>query len=373
MAPPTARPPRPVVGVDATPLLGPRTGIGAFVAGLLDAVHARGEVGLRAYGLTLRGWRDLPGALPAGVRCRPLPLPAGAALRAWAVADHPTIEWWTGTVDVVHGTNFVVPPSSRAARLVTVYDLTSVHHPEWCEPTARRYPDLVRRAVRGGAWVHTMSRTVADECIHDLGADPDRVRVVPGGVAPPAPVRPRPPGPPYVLALGTVEPRKDLPTLVAAFDLAAADHPDLELRIAGPEGWGEEALAAAIDAAHHRDRIHRLGWVTDRDALLDGAAVVAYPSRYEGFGFPPLEAMARGVPVVASTAGSVPEVLGDAALLVPPGDVAALAGALTDALADRTTRETLVTAGRARVARYSWAAAGEAMTAVYQELAARSG
>ncbi|MGH9307429.1 MAG: glycosyltransferase family 1 protein, partial [Acidimicrobiales bacterium] len=155
MSPPTARPGHPVVGVDATPLLGPRTGIGAFVAGLITAVHERRQVAFRAYGLTLRGWRDLAAALPSGVGARPRPLPAGAALWGWARTDHPTIEWWTGAVDVVHGTNFVVPPAAWAARLVTVYDLTSLHHPEWCEPTARRYPHLVRRAIGAGAWVHT--------------------------------------------------------------------------------------------------------------------------------------------------------------------------------------------------------------------------
>jgi glycosyltransferase involved in cell wall biosynthesis len=369
MAPPPTRPHGPVVGVDATPLLGPRTGIGEFVAGLVGAVQATGAVSLRAYGLTLRGWRDLPATLPPGVRSRPLPLPAGLALRAWVRAERPTIEWWTGAIDVVHGTNFVVPPSRRAARLVTVYDLTSLHHPEWCEPTARRYPDLVRRAIRAGAWVHTMSRSVAAECVADLGADPERIRVIAGGITPPPPPRRRPVGAPYVLALGTVEPRKDLPTLVAAFDAVAGDHPDLELRIAGPEGWGEEALAAAIAAARHRDRVRRLGWVADRDALLAGAAAVAYPSLYEGFGFPPLEAMAHGVPVVASTAGSLPEVLGDAALLVPPADVDALATALVTVLDDRTARHALVTAGNDRVTIYQWPAAGRAMADLYAELA----
>ena len=154
----------------------------------------------------------------------------------------------------------------------------------------------------------------------------------------------------YVLALGTVEPRKDLPTLVAAFDALAASDKDLHLVLAGQDGWGIEALTASRDRAVHRRRIHRLGWVNEqqRAALLRGASVFAYPSRYEGFGLPPLEAMAVGTPVVTTTAGALPEVVGDAARVVPPLDVDALAGALADVLGDEDLRTSLVARGRAR-------------------------
>jgi glycosyltransferase involved in cell wall biosynthesis len=177
-------------------------------------------------------------------------------------------------------------------------------------------------------------------------------------------------GRPYVLALGTTEPRKDLPGLVAAFDRMAGAQPDLELRIAGPPGWGEDALGLAIASATHRDRIHRLGWVADRDALLAGATVFAYPSRYEGFGFPPLEAMAVGVPVVSTRTGAIPEVLGDAALLVPVGDVDALAGALERLVVDAEERRRLIAAGSVRVARYSWTQAGDGLADLYRRVAA---
>ncbi|MDQ2726540.1 MAG: glycosyltransferase family 4 protein [Actinomycetota bacterium] len=362
----------PVVGIDATPLLGSRTGVGVFVDGLFSALAGRPGLTLRAYGLTARGSRRLGAVLPAGVAHRRLPLPAGVALRAWARTDIPTIEAWSGRVDVIHGTNFVVPPSRRAARLVSVHDLTSLHHPELCTPAARRYPDLVRRALGQGAWVHAVSESVAADTVEHLGAEPGRVRVIYSGAPQPPALPPpgqRPPSCPYILALGTVEPRKNLPALVAAFDHVADDHPDLELHIAGPTGWGEDALVRAIGASRHGRRIARLGWVPDPADELSGAAIVAYPSLYEGFGFPPLEAMAAGVPVVATAVAALPEVLGNAAVLVAPGDTPALAAALGRVLSDDALRARLIEAGRTRVGRYRWELTGDRFARLYTELA----
>ena len=300
-------------------------------------------------------------------------MPAAALLRIWARIDQPSGDWWIGPVDVVHGTNFVVPPSRRAARLVSVWDLTAVRYPEFSTPTSRRYPALVRRAIDHGAWVHTGAASVAAEIIDHFGVDPDRIRVIPPGVEPvtaSVPPTPAVSSAPYLLGLGTSEPRKDFPGLVAAFDELAGVHADLQLRIAGPRGWGDEQLEAAIAGAAHRDRVRRLGWVEDAGPLLAGAAVFVYPSRYEGFGFPPLEAMAHGVPVVATAAGSLPEVLADAALLVPVGDPLALAAAIERVLTDQTLRADLIEAGRRRVAAFSWRSAGDALIETYGDMVA---
>jgi glycosyltransferase involved in cell wall biosynthesis len=358
------------VGVDLAPLLGQRTGIGVAVEGMMRSLGSHPDLSLVAWGLTGTGWRRLAGALP-GSRSARAPMPAGPLLRVWARTDHPNVEWWTGPIDVVHGTNFVVPPARRAARVVSVWDLSALRFPELSTPTARRYPQLVRRAIERGATVHTASHAMADEIVLHLRAEPERVRVCPLGVDLPAVSAPGPStdGPPYILALGTAEPRKDLPGLVSAFDRLATRHPAVELHIVGPAGWGEAELTGAIARARHRARIRRLGWVADVSATLRGATVLAYPSRYEGFGLPPLEAMAQGVPVVATAAGAIPEVLGDAALLVPPGDPERLAEALDEVLRDPDERERLVSAGRARAARYPWSATGDALMALYRDLA----
>lgn len=359
----------PVVAFDATPLLGERTGVGVAVSGMLQSVRAAPDLDLIGYGFTAAGWRRLRRELPAGVRPSRGPMPASALLRVWRRHDRPVLETWTGPVDLVHGTNFVVPPTRRAARLVSVWDLTAVRYPEMCTPTARRYPALIRRAVDRGAWVHTAADTVAGEIREHFGTD--RVVVVPPGLDLPPVPSPAADSAPYILGLGTSEPRKDFPALVAAFDRLADRHPDLELRIAGPPGWAEHDLQAAIARSKANERIHRLGYVPDVPALIAGARVFAYPSVYEGFGLPPLEAMALGVPVVATAAGALPEVLGGAALLVTPGRIDELAEAIDTVLDDGAARERLADAGRVRAASFSWAATGEALAGVYRRLSSR--
>jgi alpha-1,3-rhamnosyl/mannosyltransferase len=242
--------------------------------------------------------------------------------------------------------------------------------------------------------VHTPSAFVAREVVELLGADAGRVVAVASGVpAGPADASGRgalASGPadasgrgalaglgswPYVLALGTIEPRKDLPALVRAFDAIADDHRDLRLVVAGADGWGSAPFDEAVARAAHRDRVVRLGYVTDaaRGALLAGARVFAFPSRYEGFGFPPLEAMAAGVPVVATAAGALPEVLGDAAALVSPGDDDALASGLAVVLDDDARRDRLVRAGMARAAHYSWTSCAAGLVELYRRAVCERG
>lgn len=361
--------------VDATPLLGAVTGIGNFVSGVLDGLSARPGVDVATYGLSLRGWRGLRDRVPAALPVRARPLPAGALLRMWSRVPLPPAELLFGAGDVVHGTNFVVPPVRHGAAVVTVHDLTAVRYPELCTPTSLRYPALIRAAVNRGAWIHTPSQFVADEVVELLGAPADRVRAVLSGVPALAPSGAATPlDHPYVLAVGTIEPRKGFPTLVEAFEAVADSHPDLRLVIVGPQGWDQAALDAARDRSRHGDRVLWLGYVDDarRTALLAGATVFAFPSIYEGFGFPPLEAMQAGVPVVAAAAGSLPEVLGDAALLVPPRDVDALAAALTRAVEDTATREQLVAAGRRRVADFDWRRTADGIVELYEAACASS-
>jgi glycosyltransferase involved in cell wall biosynthesis len=360
------------LALDGTPLLGTRTGVAQVVDGLLEGLAARGDVDVVAYAVS--GRRRLDGGLPRGVTTGSSRMPARLVRELWDRVDRPRIEHWTGPVDVVHATNYVAPPA-RVPVVVSIYDLTFVRFPELCTPDTLRYPRLVRRAMERGVQVHVTSDFVGREVADAFGLDPTRIRRVYPGIAPvaggdAARGRTLAQADEYLLALGTVEPRKNLPALVRAFDSFAAERDGTKLVVAGPDGWGVEAYTTAAREARARDRIVRLGFVTDDDRrhLLAGASAFAYPSVYEGFGFPPLEAMAAGVPVVAGTAGSLPEVLGDAAALVDPADVDALAAALLQAIADPDWRERAVRRGKERAGRFTWPVAVDEMVKLYRSL-----
>jgi glycosyltransferase involved in cell wall biosynthesis len=221
-----------------------------------------------------------------------------------------------------------------------------------------------------------VSEFVASEALELLGVEAERVHVIHNGFE-----RGRPGdaglgrgmagGHPYVLALGTIEPRKDLPTLVAAMAEVWQARPDLRLVVAGGDGWGTEAFEAALARWGAGERVVRLGYVPDdvRSDLLAGAACLAYPSIYEGFGLPPLEAMAASTPVVTTSAGSLPEVCGDAAMLVPPGDRSALAAAIVEVTTDQARADHLVRAGCQRLEAFSWDRTTSQMRQLYRALA----
>lgn len=366
------------LAVDATPLLGPRTGIGTFVAELLGRLAERDDLEVVAWATSWRGRGALDGALPAGIAGIARPMAARPLHELWRYLDHPHLERWTGAVDVAHGTNFVVPPTRRAARVVSVHDLTPVRFPAMSTADTLRYPALVRRAVSRGAWVHVDAPSVGEEVVAELGADAERVVAVPLAPTPvpdadPARGRAMAGSDRYVLALGTVEPRKGLPGLVRAFDAVVAQVPEAKLVVAGPDGWGADALSEAIAASPAGDRVVRTGWVSpgDRAALLRGASVLAFPSVYEGFGLPPLEAMSVGTPVVTTDAGALRDTCAEGAAVVPVGDVEALAAALVRVLTDEAEADRLRHQGRAWVSRFDWDATVDGLVDLYRRASGR--
>jgi glycosyltransferase involved in cell wall biosynthesis len=363
------------VAVDLTSLLTPQTGVGVSALETTRRLATRDDLALTAFAVTWRGRGRLSSVVPPNVAVAERPMAARPLRALWKRANHPRADWWIGQHDVVWGPNYVVPPT-RAASIVTVHDLTAVHFPQFATADALAYPRLVQRAVDRGAWVHTPSSFVRSEVIDHFQVDPDRVVSVPLGVRPVAPGDASPGrrlagGDRYVLAIGTIEPRKDLPTLVRAFNLVGDGYPDVRLVVAGQDGWGAEAFDVALRGSRHRQRIVRLGWVSDhdREALLRGASVYAYPSIYEGFGLAPLEAMSADVPVVTTAAGSLPEVAGPGADLVPVSDSDALAASLARVLTDAEHRRDLVAHGREVVARHSWDTSAERFATLLHRVA----
>ena len=363
------------VALDATPLLGSRTGIGEVVGGIIQELSSRDGLAISAYALTLRGRRELQAALPKGVECATRPIPARWVRRRWLRSDSPSIERWTGPIDVVHATNYVAPPA-KVPVIVSVYDLTVLRFPELCRPDTLQYPALLKRAIQRGTILHAPSHAISEELISELSAPADRVVTIPLGLpnvygGDPDAGRLVAQAERYVLTLGSIEPRKNLPGLVKAFNILAANDASVHLVHAGPAGWDDGAFEASINASPHRDRIHVLGYVgaDTRANLLAGASVFAYPSLYEGFGFPPLEAMATGVPVIATSVGSLPEVLGDGAYFVETNDAEALANGLAELLSDSESRESLISRGSAISRLYSWSKTADALVSLYRSLA----
>jgi glycosyltransferase involved in cell wall biosynthesis len=316
------------------------------------------------------------------VTARRLPVSPRWTTRLWLRLRLPVpVEAITGVVDVLLAPDFVAPPAARARAVVTVHDLSYLTVPQYADPGLRRYlTAAVPRSLRRAAHIVAVSAATRRDLIHHLGLAPERVSVVYNGVdarfrpldaASVAAERARLALPErFILTVGTLEPRKNHLNLIRAFAQLAGAEPDLALVVGGRRGWLEEPIFDEVRRLGLDDRVRFLGSVPDADlpALYNAAAVLAYPSWYEGFGLPPLEAMACGTPVVTSTGGALPEVCGEAALIVEPGDVAGLAGALRRALADMALRADLTRRGHEQAARFTWAATARGLIEVFRRV-----
>jgi glycosyltransferase involved in cell wall biosynthesis len=353
--------------LDGTPMLGHRTGIGQYVTNLYRTLRDRPDVTPRLYAFTIRH-----GSRPVDVRrgdwARRV-LPARVLQQLWLARDWPSADLLLPRADVLHATNFTAPPARRARRVVTVHDLAFARLPELVHPQTRRAAELTVRQARAADAVLTPSAAVAAEITEHLGIPADRVHVTPLGVDSNwSAARPATPewrarhGVPaeYLLAVGTREPRKNLAALVAAHAAAGQDRV-LPLVLVGPAGWGADVAAGR--------GVHVLPYLPAEElrSLVAGATAVVFPSRYEGFGLPALEAMAAGTPVLANDIPVLREVLGDCGRFVDADDRDALAAALEqagsapDGAAERQAR-------RDRAATFTWERCADATVAAYRSV-----
>jgi len=291
------------------------------------------------------------------------------------------IQNWTGPIDLFHAPDFVLPPVKRGTpTLVTIHDLSFVREPKITMPGMlahlnRWVPNSVRRAGH----VIAVSESTRQDLIEMYQTPPQKISVLYHGVSPRfSPILE--PGrlaavrkkyslgeQPFILSVGTIHPRKNFLRLVRAF--AKVDTP-AHLVIAGGKGWQYQPVFDAAAQPVTAGRVHFPGYVDDEDlpALYSAATLFVYPSLYEGFGLPALEAMACGTPVVASNASSLPEVVGQAGLLVVPKDVEAIAAAIANVLADAELHRNLSQAGLARAAQFTWPKMAVKLIKLYQTL-----
>jgi len=371
-------------------------GAGRYTIDLATALLARDDVALTLWCRRGDGprWRELGTTIGDADQPRTV---GARTVRAIAPLRRPVRLAWeqirlpaligAASLDVHHGPHYTMPERARLPVVVTIHDLTFVDHPEWHE---RSKVIVFRRAIRVAAQradaIVCVSR-LTGERLEALCHPRGRVFVVPHGVDH-ARFRPDPPDggsdegmlrslgvrPPYVLFVGTLEPRKAVPDLVAAFDRVAGHHADLSLVLAGRPGWGTEAVDRAIGGARFADRIVRTGYVPDNavPALLRQAAVVAYPALEEGFGLPALEALACGTPLVTTLDTAMAEVSQGAAVLVIPGSVAELADGLDEVLRGSAALQGRRRLGLEVAATHTWEASAADHVSAYRWARSRS-
>jgi glycosyltransferase involved in cell wall biosynthesis len=370
----------PRIGIDYTAAVHQTAGIGRYVreqtralADLLPPAEVR---------LFVAGRPDRLPPPPGDFTYR-LAAPSDLTLaRLWHKARLPLpVEVWTGRVDLFHAMNFALPPTLPGTRTaVTLYDLSFEQAPDTTVPAMRAYLQrVVRRSAQRADTIIAISEATRRDVVELYGVEPDKVAVLYPGVE----ARFRPVddpaqleavrrkyhigGGPFVLTVGTLQPRKNHKRLIQA--LAGLDA-TARLVIAGGPGWAYDEVHAEVGRLSLDERVIFAGYVDDADlpALYSAAWVFAYPALYEGFGLPALEAMACATPVVASDVSSLPEVVGEAGLMVNPTDVDALAAALARLLDDDDLRRELIARGLERAATFTWERSARGLWAVYRNL-----
>lgn len=294
------------------------------------------------------------------------------------------VEWFAGPIDLFHSPNFILPPTRRAKTLLTVHDLSFIRHPQGAVDSLRRWLlRVVPRSLARASHILADSFSTQQDLIDIFNVNPADITVVGAGVEArfqpvtnPArleQVRRRykvPPAEKIILSVGTLEPRKNFTGLIAAFNQSPVRYSH-HLVIAGGRGWLYDDILAAARTSPVAERIHLTGFVADEDlpALYNLADIFAFPSHYEGFGIPVVEAMACGVPVVCANNSSLPEVAGDAALQITAADTPALAHALHCLAVDEDLRRRAVELGLQQARRFTWEAAAHRLLAVYRRFA----
>ena len=366
------------IAIDARLLYYRRAGIGQYTIRLIEALVK--EAPKERFLLLHDRRQPHPPIRAANLQHVPIYTPSHHRLEPFTLPVELLPVW----PDLLHSPDFILPVRRNYAGVVTVHDLAFLRFPQWVTADAARYYGRVRQAVRSAERVIAVSECTRRDVLELLQVPPEKVRVIyeaAGADFRPldipatsrefkgrhlAPKR-------FALFVGTIEPRKNLPTLLRAFRAMMDRHPDLEphprLVIAGEQGWLSESVFGLVHELHLSQEVAFIGRVSPEELLwlYNAARLLAFPSLYEGFGLPPLEAMSCGTPVIATRAGSVPEVVGEASLLVDPQDVEGWAETIARLWSDEALQGTLRARGLERATHFSWERAAQETLAIYRE------
>ena len=376
------------IAIDYTAAIRQGAGIGNYVRDLVDALLAQDSKNQYTLLTSGRPTRERPFPKADNVRARSIIIPdryLNILWYRWRLPLHAT--FFTGQVDIYHGPDFVLPPiNGKVRKIVTVHDLAFLEHPEYAVPQLVAFLNkVVPEAVGSADVVAAVSQATRQTLIEHFKTPAGKITIIPNGVR--SHFR-RITDPillaatrhkfglkhPLVLGVGTLEPRKNHPGLIKAFHQAQSasgkkQRPAM-LALAGGPGWLYEETQQLVTKLKLEKKVRFLGRVSELEliTLYSMADVFAFPSFFEGFGLPPLEAMACGAPVITSNTSSLPEVVGDAALLINPYNTSELAQAMIRLLEDEKLREELQQKGYARAQLFTWPKSASKMLSVYQRL-----
>ncbi len=371
-----------MVCIDLSAAAQERAGLGRYAASLGEALLALG-LPLTAFINDQRGSRLGPPLNGVPTRSVHLARKPWRLRAAGTYFGGPSLDSVFAGLDIYHATEHLLPRLKRVSSVFTLHDIAYIRFPEYHLLQNRLFLTwMMPRFLAQADHIITISESTRRDALQHYRLDPAKIDVIPEGVEPrftPAveadrltavrraydlPSR-------FILFVGTIEPRKNLPTLLAAYAALRVKYPDVGLVIAGGKGWLYQSFFDQLSALGLRDVVKLTGFFPDEElpTLLNAAEVFAFPSHFEGFGLPPLEAMACGVPVVCSNASSLPEVVGDAGLLVPPDDPRAWVEAIDRVLSNPDLRLELRGRGLARARQFTWEAAARQTLAVYHRVA----
>lgn len=355
--------------VDATALRSKPSGIGLYIYHLIDELsklqkQENFELNI-FYQPSVKNW--IKGNLSAyqllqkysNLNCLPIPVSISHLLATHAKTICSYFDQYLDSPNLIHGTDHVVYPLPHALKVMNIYDLTFIKYPQFVNSRVKTYSQRVKECLQWTDLILTISESTKQDIIEYLGVKPEKIYVtylasrynkVPQ-------IYPLEHLKPYILFVSTIEPRKNITNLIAAFNHLKQTHKiEHKLVLIGQKGWRYESIFAAINNSPYQQDIHHLDYLSDDEvaAFYSQADVFAYPSIYEGFGLPVLEAMTLNTPVVTSNTSSLPEVVGDAAILIDPQDLLQIAEAILQVISNPHLRQILIEKGKERVKLFSW-------------------